>query len=88
MTTGSFSREQGKLRRYIFQIIRGLDFLFQAIMYCYSKKKLLLEKKVFRKSSESFESNDLNIMYVMLCAIWYHLYNLKNVKKIHGRELL
>ena len=24
----------------------------------------------------------------MFCAIWYHLYNLKNVKNIHGRVLL
>ena len=24
----------------------------------------------------------------MLCAIWYHLYNLKNVKNIRGRVLL
>ena len=24
----------------------------------------------------------------MLCAIWYHLYNLKNVKNTHGRVLL
>ena len=26
--------------------------------------------------------------YEMLCTIWYHLYNLKNVKKSHGRVLL
>ena len=24
----------------------------------------------------------------MFCAIWYHLYNLKNVKNIHGEVLL
>ena len=24
----------------------------------------------------------------MLCAIWYHLYNLKNAKNIHGRAIL
>ena len=24
----------------------------------------------------------------MLCAIWYHLYNLKNVKNTHGGMLL
>ena len=24
----------------------------------------------------------------MRCAIWYHLYNLKNVKNIHGGVLL
>ena len=27
-------------------------------------------------------------MYVMRCAIWYHLYNLKNVKNTHGGVLL
>ena len=26
--------------------------------------------------------------YVMLCAIWYHLYNLENVKNPRGRMLL
>ena len=30
-----------------------------------------------------------NYVFVMLCAIWYHLYNSKNVKKKnHGRVLL
>ena len=27
-------------------------------------------------------------MIVMFCAIWYHLYNLKNVKNTHGGMLL
>ena len=27
------------------------------------------------------------ISYVMLCVIWYHLYNLKNVKNTHGGVL-
>ena len=27
-------------------------------------------------------------MYVMLCSIWYHLYNFKNVKNTHGGVLL
>ena len=26
--------------------------------------------------------------YVLHCAIWYHLYNFKNVKNAHGRVLL
>ena len=29
-----------------------------------------------------------NIPYEMLCAIWHHLYNLKNVKNTHGGLLL
>ena len=28
------------------------------------------------------------VLYVVRCAIWYHLYNLKNVKKTHGGVLL
>ena len=27
-------------------------------------------------------------LYVMRCAIWYYLYNLKNMKNTHGRVLL
>ena len=27
-----------------------------------------------------------NLVHVMHCAIWYHLYNLKNVKNAHGRK--
>ena len=30
----------------------------------------------------------LTITYVMLCTIWYHFYNLKNVKNARGRVLL
>ena len=28
------------------------------------------------------------LLYVLFCAIWYHLYNLKNVKSTYGRVLL
>ena len=28
------------------------------------------------------------LVYVMHCAIWYHLYNLKNVKNTHGGVLI
>ena len=28
------------------------------------------------------------ISYVMRCTIWYHLYNLKNVKNTHGGVLI
>ena len=30
---------------------------------------------------------NLGNVYVVRCAIWYHLYNLKNVKNTHGRVL-
>ena len=28
------------------------------------------------------------LLYVMGCATWYHLYNLKNVKYTHGEVLI
>ena len=31
---------------------------------------------------------NLRMTIVMLCAIWYHLHNLKNVKNTHGGVLL
>ena len=30
----------------------------------------------------------LQLLYVMQCTIWYHLYNLKTNKSTHGGELL
>ena len=39
-----------------------------------------------RISLPSFFS--LIVLNVMRCAIWYHLYNLKNVKNTHGRVLI
>ena len=44
------------------------------------------------KRRESNFKNDFNYIvrftYVMRCAIWYHLYSLKNVKNTHGGVLL
>ena len=31
---------------------------------------------------------NFNMKIVMLCAIWHHLYNLKNVKNTHGGVIL
>ena len=28
------------------------------------------------------------LIYVVRCTIWYHLYNLKNVKNTHGEVLV
>ena len=41
-------------------------------------RKMLQDCRV--KGSENFQ--------VMFCAIWYHLYNLKNMKNTHGGVLL
>ena len=42
----------------------------------------LLEKLHLRYKYKS------DVRYVMLCAIWYHLYNSKKREKIHGGMLL
>ena len=34
------------------------------------------------------ETLTFKFIYVMLCAIWYHLHNLKNVKNTHAGVLL
>ena len=35
--------------------------------------------------SEFSENEDVaTVLYVVRCAIWYHLHNLKNTKKTHG----
>ena len=35
-----------------------------------------------------FQVREFGVIYVMLCAIWYHLHNLKNVKMTHVVVLL
>ena len=49
--------------------------------------------KSFSCSDSIMEEFSVNIfvshqIYVMFCAIWYHLYSLKNVKNTHGGVLL
>ena len=44
-------------------------------------------KNRFLENSDFFNGETIST-YVMRCAIWYHLYNLKNVKNTHGGVLL
>ena len=39
-------------------------------------------------NKDSHELEIINSLYKTLCTIWYHLYNLKNAIKTHGRMLL
>ena len=39
------------------------------------------------KENWNWCSNELITLYETLCVIWYHLYNLKNVKMTHGGVL-
>ena len=40
----------------------------------------------FSKAEEKLNCN--LFLYVVRCAIWYHLYNLKNVENTHGGVLI
>ena len=51
----------------------------------YYKKKLL---QMVWKIPQWIIFEFYTTIYVMLCAIWYHLYNLKNVKNTHEGLLL
>ena len=52
----------------------------------FQKKKLCkVHVQLYRKSNNSFI---LKTLYVACCSIWYHLYNLKNVKNTHGVVLI
>ena len=43
----------------------------------------------FCNYSKSWVAGRMNVIkYAMFCTIWYHLYNLKNVKNTHGGVLL
>ena len=49
------------------------------------KKNIDADNTVF----EIYSSNNVKkVKYVMRCAIWYRLYNLKNLKNTHGGVLL
>ena len=52
---------------------------------------ILISKRRFRtqtsQSSPAYCSH-MKWAYVMLCAIWYHLHNSKDVKNTHGGVLL
>ena len=48
--------------------------------------KMLIAEFIFT-NIDTFQSLDFPI-FVMLCAIWYHLHNLKNVKNTDGRVFL
>ena len=47
-----------------------------------------------RAERKSWPSSDLNdifpiiFLHVLRCAIWFHLYNLRNVRNTHGGVLL
>ena len=53
------------------------------VNYCFKALDLRYLWVPFEISRITFKSS-----YVKICAIWYHLYNLKSVKNTHGGVLL
>ena len=41
-----------------------------------------------RKIEALLKTSRTSTKFVLRCEIWYHLYNLKNVKNTHGRVLI
>ena len=56
-----------------------LSLIFTGILKDTSKEKLYQER---------LELQSLPALVHIRCAIWYYLYNLKNVKNTHGAVLL
>ena len=48
---------------------------------------LYLHSRSYRKRPVALIGLKRTYRYVVRCAIWYHLYNLKNVKNTHGGVL-
>ena len=48
----------------------------------------MLVSSTYRYVQLSDRACGISFIYVMCCAIWYHVYNLKNVKNTHGRVLV
>ena len=57
--------------------IKILNFIISNLKEIMSITRISLRSSHLRKNK-----------FVMFCAIWYHLFNLKNVKNTHGRVLL
>ena len=56
------------------------------IVVLYVSSNVFKQDDVFKDISWLFHNEEP--IYVLLCTIWYHLHNLKNVKKTHGGVLL
>ena len=62
----------------------------QFIIYLGTIRKKDFATNHVEKLLDECRGTRVNVMYtyVMLCGIWYHLYNLKNVENTHGGVLL
>ena len=60
-----------------------VSFLYQILSL-----PLVYEKRSLGGTLSYHKLNSRWRLYVMLCAIWYHMHDLKNAKNTHGRVLL
>ena len=69
-----------------------LIFMYSPLKYVEARygNDSLFQGAIFSKTAIFFARLPGRIIQsvVMFCAIWYHLYNLKNVKNTHGGVLL
>ena len=66
-------------------IILSCSCQWYSINKTYAKSFYFSEQSLFLH----FDSSQLqNFIHVVLCAIWHHLYNLKNVENTHGGKLI
>ena len=56
--------------------------------HCQTSKMELFLKKNLYKIYKIYKSIQMPQKYVVRCVIWYHMYNLKNVKNTHGGVVL
>ena len=81
---------------FVFRKFDAICFLvtpvlrFGLLLYCWQICHIIRSIVSMARRYEKFffRIADLTNDNTMLCAIWYHLYNLKNVKNTHGGVLL
>ena len=74
--------KQKKFLRFV-----GQNKKWKGEVFWYKMELYIIHKNWWKPDLEG-ASNTFATKYVVLCAIWYHWYNSKNVKNTHGGVLL
>ena len=74
------------------KLVKVMRFLRNLKSYCFTGLEVCDTSYLsFHRGISSITCKVMSILdvsYVVLCTIWYHLYNLKNVKNTYGGVLL
>ena len=82
----TFRRRPGRLLNDLFTFnLRPVSTGFKSAI---TSKLPVLSLETRSLMNSSIYQNQNRWTFVMRCAIWYHLYNLKNVKNTHGGVLI